>query len=302
VKWVNQKIPLGQTRDIKRKAARYLFMSLALDRAVNPRIEGYIENLGLTRIKSDNSAAQKHFPVDHFGQFVKGYNLLRKKKYIEANRALSKSSSSRNSASFPYILTYATWTALNAKDNRTIVKIKNSYSESSYYGKNDWKILSPLFYRDIAFAYIAAFEKRHDQAVFLLKRAFNRRPFTNNYPIFTWFQIVEACEWLYEKTGRDEYRQLALKWAKAHQKVRPVFAWAYAVEVKYSRNRNARVRALGYVLYLDKNSERIRNISAGLKRDARKHFKANNPFKKRRPVKKALREARFIAPQISRIH
>ena len=302
VGWVNQKILLGQTKDIKRKGARYLFMALVLDRAVNPRVEGHIKKLGVTKIGFDNSSAQKYLRNDFFIKFVKGYNFLREKKYKNANRMLSKSSLPTYRSSFRYILTYATWAALNAKDSRTVARIKKSYSENSYFGKNDWSMFSSLFYRDIAFAYIKAFEKKHGKAVLLLKRAFNRRPHTGNYAIFTWYQIVEACELLYEKTGRDEYRRLALKWARAYQKIRPMYAWAYAVEAKYSRDRNARVRALGYALYLDKNSERIRNISKGLKRDARKYLKVNNLFKKRRPAKKVPREARFVAPQISRIH
>jgi len=51
-------------------------------------------------------------------------------------------------------------------------------------------------------------------------------------PFLDWYQLVEACEWLYEDTKYTEYRDLALKYAKICQVLRPLYGWPYAVEAK----------------------------------------------------------------------
>ena len=96
--------------------------------------------------------------------------------------------------------------------------------------------------------------------------------------MFSWYQIVEACEWLYEDSGHSGYRQLALQWAKDYQVIQPMFAWAYGVEAKYSDDANARRKALAFALHLDAGSERIQEISDEEKAKAKEWFKANNPF------------------------
>ena len=95
---------------------------------------------------------------------------------------------------------------------------------------------------------------------------------------FPWYQLVEACEWLYEDTAYIGYRDLVLKFAKICQKIRYESAWSYAVEAKYTDSESDRLRALGITLYLDKRSERISRISDNEKQRALAWLKKNNPF------------------------
>jgi hypothetical protein len=114
-------------------------------------------------------------------------------------------------------------------------------------------------------------------------------PPTGFRPLFGWYQLVEACEWLYEDTKHAEYRSLALYWAKLHQQIQPMFAWAYAVEAKYTDSPVDRLRALAMTLYLDKRSERIAGFSEPDQAKALEWLKKNNPFLKSLGNNKNLR-------------
>jgi hypothetical protein len=57
-----------------------------------------------------------------------------------------------------------------------------------------------------------------------------------------------------------------------------MWAWAYAVEAKYSESQRDRLRALAITLYLDKDSAHIASIPLDDKAKARDWLKANNPF------------------------
>lgn len=125
---------------------------------------------------------------------------------------------------------------------------------------------------------------QHEEAVRLLKEAFWRIPYSydKDRPIDPWYQLVEACEWLYADSKRSEYREMAIEWARRHQRIRPLDGWAYAVEAKYSDNPASRLRALALALYLDRRSERISGISEEEKGKAREWLENNNPFRIRK--------------------
>ncbi|HEX8948539.1 MAG TPA: hypothetical protein VF790_06230, partial [Dissulfurispiraceae bacterium] len=108
-------------------------------------------------------------------------------------------------------------------------------------------------------------------------------------PLFAWYQLVEICEWLYEDTRHPEYRVLALKWAKVHQRIQPMFAWSYAVEAKYTASASDRLKALALTLYLDKNSERIAGFSEAEKSKALEWLRDNNPFTSEQKSGKGVR-------------
>jgi hypothetical protein len=89
---------------------------------------------------------------------------------------------------------------------------------------------------------------------------------------------MEACEWLYEDSKFEEYRELLVEYARIHQVIRPTDSWAYAFEAKYTKSTTDRIRALAITLYLDKQSDRIKHFSNGEKKEALKWLKGNNPF------------------------
>jgi hypothetical protein len=115
-------------------------------------------------------------------------------------------------------------------------------------------------------------------AVARLQRAFNHRPHTERRPIFTEYQWAQICEWLFVETGGKRYRQLALNWAKLHQKIQPVYAWAYAMEAKLTASEPDRLRALGIALYLDPRSERALSFPETMRSAAKKSIEGRNPF------------------------
>jgi hypothetical protein len=133
---------------------------------------------------------------------------------------------------------------------------------------------------NLAMAFFTGLRSESDAAIKYLNAAFYTRLYTlgEDRPIFTEYQWAEACDWLFDATGNRVYQAMALNWAKAHQAVQPMYAWAYAMEVKHTRSEAARERALGFALYLDPQSERIAQIPAAAKQKASRWFDTHNPF------------------------
>jgi len=139
------------------------------------------------------------------------------------------------------------------------------------------------FDRELALAFFAGLRREHDAAKKHLVLALRHRPFTEKRPIFTEYQWAEACEWLFGATGEKSYLQLALDWARRHQQIMPVSAWAYALEARYSSDEQQRLRATAIALHLDPKSEHLKSVPAGFRKRAEQWFAANNPFKVRDP-------------------
>ncbi len=137
------------------------------------------------------------------------------------------------------------------------------------------------FDRGLALAFFAGLRGEHEAAKKHLLLALRHRPFTEKRPIFPEYQWAEACEWLFRATGEKSYLQLALDWARRHQQIMPVSAWAYALEARYSSDEQQRLRATAIALYLDPKSEHLKSVPAGIRKRAQQWFAANNPFKVR---------------------
>jgi len=138
-----------------------------------------------------------------------------------------------------------------------------------------------------AFLAGAFFEGLHghkSEALEFLKAAFYNRPFENTDPIFSEFRYAEACEWLYNDTREDAYRQRALEWAQMQQRVRPDMSWTYALEARLLTPGPERTRALAMTLYLDPRAKVVESLSAGEKSDLTEWLERNNPFTHQRPV------------------
>ena len=147
---------------------------------------------------------------------------------------------------------------------------------------------SQRFDYELSLAFFAGRRGEHAVALKHLDNAFNQRPSTDARPIPTEYQWAEACEWLYQATNEKRYLDAALKWAKTHQRLQPMMAWAYAIEAKYTTNEAERVRALAIAQYLDPLSERIAGVDANLKARAKAWLAANNPFaRKSQPARES---------------
>jgi hypothetical protein len=190
------------------------------------------------------------------GNYHKAYELFKKDNYFKNDLAL-------NQCILPYVF------RAGAKIGK-LTEFDNNLKAAQY--END------SFDIHLSQAFLLGSAKKHSDAIAQLKLASYRIPSTGSRPIFGWYQLVEACEWLYKDSGIKEYRDLALQWAKLHQRIQPMFAWAYAVEAKYTETDSDRTRALALALYLDKGSEHITYFSDAEKERAIGWLKENNPF------------------------
>ncbi|MCG8579181.1 MAG: hypothetical protein MI866_04660, partial [Bacteroidales bacterium] len=126
---------------------------------------------------------------------------------------------------------------------------------------------------------ISASEKQWDKSLDYLKQAFNRRPHTKWRPIYSWYQITEISEWLYLLSNDKRFIDLALDWAKNYQVIQPQFSWAYAFEALYSDNKQNKIKAAAFALYLDRDSYWLSKVPHDIKLLGKEWWKINNPFK-----------------------
>lgn len=132
----------------------------------------------------------------------------------------------------------------------------------------------------LSMAFINGLGGRHAEALKSLESTRGKLSRLITTPLPQWYKLVEACEWLYKESGRDEYKNMAVDLARTYQKIVPYWAWAYAVEAKYAAPGPERTRALALTLYLDRRSERITGISKSEKAAAIDWLAENNPFLK----------------------
>jgi len=207
-------------------------------------------------------------------KFASGYNHLRNENYSQALDDFHLSEISLTTSN--YFLPYLTWAAVKAKKQDIVTpyldKIKKDIASNlSLYERY-------RFDYELSNAFILAGNGDHDRAISQLKTAFNNRVISNTRPFFTWYQLVEACEWLFEDTKEKRYKKLAIEWARKYQIARPDLSWAYAVEARYTDDPKKRIRALALTLYLDKNSQRISHFTKDQKNEAFEWLDNNNPF------------------------
>jgi hypothetical protein len=137
-----------------------------------------------------------------------------------------------------------------------------------------------------AFLAGAFFEGLHGhkpEALDFLKAAFYNRPFENTDPIFSEYRYAEACEWLYNDTHENAYRQRALEWARMQQRVRPHVSWIYALEARLLAPGPERTSALAMTLYLDPRAKVVETLSDREKSDLMQWLDKNNLFTRQRP-------------------
>lgn len=154
----------------------------------------------------------------------------------------------------------------------------------------------------LAMAFHKGMQGDVEQSLAHIQKAFNHRVHTDARYVFTWYQLVEACEWLYQATNDEAYKKLALKWAKQYQIIQPWFAWAYGVEAKYTKDPLAKQRAVALTLYLDKQSEHIADLSDAERAAAEVWLKNNNPFESHTPSHKTKTQLSRLVIDIFETH
>lgn len=133
------------------------------------------------------------------------------------------------------------------------------------------------FNEDLTAAVLAAFSGDHNLSLDKLKAAINNRPYTIMRSIYTYYQVVDIADRLFEITKNSGYRDFALDLARKHIVIQPMYAWAYFVVAKHSESRTERVTALASGFHLDPNSYRGSLLSNSLQSEAKLYLTKNGP-------------------------
>jgi len=254
----------------------YLLMSRLIDRAPEQKLPELIK----TTMKGLKNPPEE-YTSEHYRPnaaiFAEGYSSAKKGDYDKGYEILKQWTTYLGYPRADFAVPYRVWCGVKAKKTAEIDDLLKTVENE--YAKSAGAVL-PKSYYYISKAYVYGLQGNHQEALQNLKMARYCIHPTGDRPIYPWYQLVDACEWLYKDTGYAGYRTLALEWAKLHQRILPWFAWAYAVEAKYATSDSDRLRALAIALYLDKNSERIADFPETEKVRARKWLEQNNPFLK----------------------
>jgi hypothetical protein len=222
---------------------------------------------------------QKH--GDPMVPLAEGYTFLKKRKFSEAYAKLKVRFSEDwiRKDMFSFAMPYLIWSAAKSENvegvDARLAEYKNALSDDfDYY---------------LSKAFLLGSKKGHQEAIKNLKFARNHILNLNGVRILPeWYQLMEACEWLYEDSKNGGYRELLVEYARMHQTIRPMDSWAYAFEAKHTNSTADRTRALALTLYLDKQSERIEHFSKKEKTNALEWLKNNNPFLQAAPEKRNI--------------
>jgi hypothetical protein len=263
----------------------YMLMSRLMDRAPEQKLPDMIRTT-MKGLKKPPEEYTSEFYRPNASMFAEGYFNAKTGNYDKAHEIFKQWITYLGYPRSDFAVPYRVWCGVKAKRIAEIDDFFNAL-EAEYAKSPDAGPKKAYYF--ISRAYYHGLKGNHKEATANLALAKNCLHPTGERPIYPWYQLVDACEWLYKDTGYDGYRLLALEWAKLHQRILPWFAWAYAVEAKYTASEEDRLRALAITLYLDKNSERIADIPETEKAKARKWLEKNNPFLKYRenPVDKS---------------
>ncbi|MEE9615338.1 MAG: tetratricopeptide repeat protein [Thermodesulfobacteriota bacterium] len=254
--------------------SQYLLGSHLPDRPPNPGLADFIEGLKGRKAAAAADPGTRKFK-QHRAWFANGYYLLKVKRFDDAYKSFKTNFhrfKKKTYKSYRYAFPYIAWSGAKAGESTEVGKHLGDYKKE--YGED--------FYFHLSKALMAGGKGRHTEALHRLELARNNVHIEDKRNLTTWYELVESAEWLYEDSGREEYRDLALEWAKLYRRIFPWYAWAYAVEAKYTDSDYDRLRALAITLYLDRHSERISGFSEEEREEALEWLEKNNPFKVRK--------------------
>lgn len=291
LRWLNEQ-PAGV--QASHDAYEFIFLVHALDRTPGTNLSSLLQahkdsieqskqqhqstgaqKMNQQNLEPDYSVALKKNLAQKFGEpampFSEGYAHLKKRHFSDAYAALKERFLDTwiRKDMFSYAIPYLAWSAAksgaSAEVEPYLVKYKNELNDDfDYY---------------LAMAFLTGSKKEFNESIKNFKSARNHLLNTNGRRFMpAWYQLMESCEWLYNDTDSEGYRELLLEFSRAYQKIRPMDSWAYAFEAKYTRTAADRMRALGMTLYLDKQSDRISRFSNSEKKKAKKWLETNNPF------------------------
>jgi len=249
-----------------KEISRYFLSQTLIDRLPDQRTLQNLAELERKK-KSPEGEAAPDTPI--FSWFADAYVNMRQGNVARSYSTLSQRMDRIKDFSEPYrfVLPYLVWSGIRISHAPDVKQVLDHLADT----------YSDAFEYHISAAFYAGHQKDHKTAMEQLKLA-SYNISSSGRPFSSWYQLVEASEWLYESSRVEEYRDLAVSFSKRYQQIYPMYSWAYAVEAKYTKIPDDRTRALAFALYLDPHSERISRIDASEKKKAMSWFKDHNPF------------------------
>jgi hypothetical protein len=255
--------------------AANIFTMQIMDRKPNDGAGKLIQKCGSYVDKGDKESLGN---VDAIYSLYLGYKALREGKHKKAMEHLERSGKLTNWYKIDEsALLYYAVSSIEAGSPNILDRWTETYAK---------RRKSSRFYLHLIDAYRAGVGGDHGQALKKLRHAQYSMPDIGEGFVNPWYQLVETAEWLYERTGRDEYRRFAVEKARYVQRIRPMFTWSFTVEAKYTDSETDRLRALAIGQYLDPGSERLSGFSRAQKEKASQWFENNNPFVFKEEVQK----------------
>jgi len=200
-----------------------------------------------------------------YALFAQAYTKLRESEFEKASELFNDLASHYNIESnteWGFALPYYAFAAVQSGDKFGLEK----HVDSKPAANDQWGIL-------LAKAVFEGMHDRPDKAAESLDKAFRKRIATGKWPVSTSYQYAEVCVWLYEHKKDDRYRQHALNWARAHERIEPTHAWAYALVARFGDDPKEQTQALAKALYLDPQS----NWASGTSKELRDSTAAKFP-------------------------
>ena len=130
----------------------------------------------------------------------------------------------------------------------------------------------------LAIALLSASKGDHETALRKIQEAMGYAIGTGDRFAFTPYLTATAVYYLWQKTGRVEYRTKALDWARSNQLTHPYHAWPYALAALLSEVNEERVVAAQHALHLDRQSYWLQLVPENVRSEASLRLDAVNPF------------------------
>ena len=161
---------------------------------------------------------------------------------------------------------------------RKALEIRDRHDEKRLEGASiHYRPLGRRFDGNLTDAVYAGFEGRHEDAMALLRKALNDRPYLEKRSIYPMYQIVDVSEHLFERTGKTEYRDFALEISRRHTVVLPMYAWAHWFVAKHADSEIEKVSSAASGLALDPLSHRATEVDDDILSKARDLLDGSGP-------------------------
>jgi hypothetical protein len=235
----------------------FLFNALMVDRAVAPELVAELAALAEKRQDPQLEAL-----VTGYAAFRRGDHAAAVKKLMPQYPAKAREPPLHL---LPYLVVSLARTD-RAEEAQALVAIARKATPRGFHG-----LLSA--------AYLAGAAGNSDQSLQLLWKAFIALPAPDQHMVPAGFQLLEVCEQLYALSRDDRYRSLLVDLARRQQRAWPV-SWAYSFDARYAPRSDEAEAALGVALFLDPDSEHLRDSGEDQRKRAVARFQAGNPFQR----------------------